>query len=158
MRHYFVNHQFAARIQKHYLWNYLRKPKDLGIRHVVAQLQKINSLLPYLPQSSNSKLPEDKLVEIDLWLIPVGWKCTIMCANFKPLKHFMEELVEYLKGVKCSETKNPTEINNRNNNNSSGLKKTKKASVSMMRTKSPKMSWTTMQAPKKAASIASSAR
>eukprot|EP00957_Ditylum_brightwellii_P019019 1431985-Ditylum_brightwellii.AAC.1 len=38
----------------------------------------------------------------------------------------MEELVEYLKGVKCSETKNPLERNNWNNNNSSGLKKTKK--------------------------------
>eukprot|EP00957_Ditylum_brightwellii_P088672 6753456-Ditylum_brightwellii.AAC.1 len=38
----------------------------------------------------------------------------------------MEELVEYLKGVKCSETKNPPERNNQNNNNSSVLKKTKK--------------------------------
>eukprot|EP00957_Ditylum_brightwellii_P086512 6582357-Ditylum_brightwellii.AAC.1 len=39
----------------------------------------------------------------------------------------MEELVEYLKGVKCLETKNPLERNNNwNNNNSFGLKKTKK--------------------------------
>eukprot|EP00957_Ditylum_brightwellii_P092587 7050311-Ditylum_brightwellii.AAC.1 len=38
----------------------------------------------------------------------------------------MEELVEYLKGVECSEIKNPLEKNSRNNNNSSGLKKTKK--------------------------------
>eukprot|EP00957_Ditylum_brightwellii_P081321 6185993-Ditylum_brightwellii.AAC.1 len=48
------------------------------------------------------------------------------CANFKPLKHSMEELVEYLKGDKHLETKNPLERNNQNNNNSSGLKKTKK--------------------------------
>eukprot|EP00957_Ditylum_brightwellii_P174994 13323532-Ditylum_brightwellii.AAC.1 len=47
------------------------------------------------------------------------------CANFKPLKHFMEELVEYLEGVEHSETENPPERNNQNNN-SSGLKKTKK--------------------------------
>eukprot|EP00957_Ditylum_brightwellii_P128112 9771556-Ditylum_brightwellii.AAC.1 len=38
MHFYFVNHQFAARTQKHYLWNYLQKLKDLGIWHVVAQL------------------------------------------------------------------------------------------------------------------------
>ena len=38
MCYYFVNHQFAARTQKHYLWNYLQKPKDLGIWHVVAWL------------------------------------------------------------------------------------------------------------------------
>ena len=50
----------------------------------------------------------------------------MMCANFKPLEHSMEELVEYLKGVKHSEIKNPPEKNNQNNNNSSGLKKTKK--------------------------------
>eukprot|EP00957_Ditylum_brightwellii_P073746 5604673-Ditylum_brightwellii.AAC.1 len=39
---------------------------DLGIRHVVAQLREINSMLPYFPQPSISKLPEDKLVEIVL--------------------------------------------------------------------------------------------
>eukprot|EP00957_Ditylum_brightwellii_P206101 15346816-Ditylum_brightwellii.AAC.1 len=38
----------------------------------------------------------------------------------------MEELVEYLEGVKCLKTKNPPERNNWNNNKSSGLKKTKK--------------------------------
>eukprot|EP00957_Ditylum_brightwellii_P021902 1651763-Ditylum_brightwellii.AAC.1 len=46
------------------------------------------------------------------------------CANFEPLKHPMEELVECLKGVECSETENPPERNNWNNN-SFGLKKTK---------------------------------
>eukprot|EP00957_Ditylum_brightwellii_P170473 12976190-Ditylum_brightwellii.AAC.1 len=78
------------------------------------------------PQPLNSKLPEDELVEIVLQLIPAGWKRTMMCANFKPLKNSMEELVEYLKGVKHLETKNHLERNNRNNNNSSSLKKTKK--------------------------------
>eukprot|EP00957_Ditylum_brightwellii_P114399 8721899-Ditylum_brightwellii.AAC.1 len=100
--------------------------KDLGIWHVVAQLCEINSMLPYFSQPSNSKLPEDELVEIDLQLIPAGWKRTMTWANFKPLKHSMEELVEYLAGVECSEIKNPPEKNNRNNNKSSGLKKTKK--------------------------------
>eukprot|EP00957_Ditylum_brightwellii_P049362 3744970-Ditylum_brightwellii.AAC.1 len=38
IRYYFVNPQYAARTQKHYLQNYLQKPKDLGIRHVVARL------------------------------------------------------------------------------------------------------------------------
>eukprot|EP00957_Ditylum_brightwellii_P062159 4717404-Ditylum_brightwellii.AAC.1 len=38
----------------------------------------------------------------------------------------MEELVEYLKGVKCLEIKNLLEKNNQNNNNSSDPKKTKK--------------------------------
>eukprot|EP00957_Ditylum_brightwellii_P064390 4887247-Ditylum_brightwellii.AAC.1 len=58
---------------------------------------------------------------------PAGWKCTMTCANFKPLKSSVEELVECLKGVEHSETKNPLERNNWNNNNSSaGLKKTKK--------------------------------
>eukprot|EP00957_Ditylum_brightwellii_P136725 10426515-Ditylum_brightwellii.AAC.1 len=37
----------------------------------------------------------------------------------------MEEIVEYLKGVECSENKNPPKRNNWNNN-SSGPKKTKK--------------------------------
>eukprot|EP00957_Ditylum_brightwellii_P178845 13622470-Ditylum_brightwellii.AAC.1 len=63
----------------------------------------------------------------------------MICANFKPLEYYMEEFVEYLEGVKCSETKNPPKRNNQNNN-SSGLKKTKKAIVSVMRTKSPKKS------------------
>eukprot|EP00957_Ditylum_brightwellii_P137438 10478377-Ditylum_brightwellii.AAC.1 len=122
MQYYFVSHQFAARTQRYYL----QKPKDLGIWHMVAWLQEINSMLPYFSQPSNSKLPEDNLVEIVLQLIPVGWKRTMTCANFKPLEHSMEELVEYLEGVKCSEIKNPPEKNNQNNNNSYGLKKTKK--------------------------------
>ena len=33
------------------------------------------------------------------------------CANFKPLEATMEELVEYLEGVKRSETENPPERN-----------------------------------------------
>eukprot|EP00957_Ditylum_brightwellii_P100159 7632895-Ditylum_brightwellii.AAC.1 len=70
----------------------------------------------------------------------------------------MEELVEYLKGVEHLETKNPLERNNWNSNNSSGLKKTKRASVSVTRKKSPKTSQTTMQAPRKVANHASSAR
>ena len=126
MRYYFVNHQFAARTQKHYLRNYLQKPKDLGIQHVVAWLQEINSMLPYFPQPLSSKLLEDELMEIVLWPIPAGWKCMMMCANFKPLEHSMEELVEYLKGVKRLKIKNSPEKNSWNNNNSSGLKKTKK--------------------------------
>eukprot|EP00957_Ditylum_brightwellii_P161876 12324645-Ditylum_brightwellii.AAC.1 len=89
--------QYTVRIQKHYLQNYLRKPKEFGIWHVVAQLQEIN----------------------------MGWKHTMRCTNFKPLKYSMEELVEYLEGVERLETKNPPEINNPNNT-SSGLKKTKK--------------------------------
>eukprot|EP00957_Ditylum_brightwellii_P084945 6459468-Ditylum_brightwellii.AAC.1 len=63
MRYCFVNHQFVARTQKHYIWNYLQKQKDLGIWHVVAWLGEINSMLPYFPQPSNSKLLEDKLIE-----------------------------------------------------------------------------------------------
>eukprot|EP00957_Ditylum_brightwellii_P191821 14603034-Ditylum_brightwellii.AAC.1 len=89
-------------------------------QHVVAQLREINSMLPYFPQPLNSELPENKLVEIVLQLIPAGWKRKMTCTNFKPCKHSMEELVEYFKGVKCSETENPPERNNNwNNNNSS---------------------------------------
>eukprot|EP00957_Ditylum_brightwellii_P009819 740755-Ditylum_brightwellii.AAC.1 len=33
------------------------------------------------------------------------------CANFKPLEATMEELVEYLEGVECSETENPPKRN-----------------------------------------------
>eukprot|EP00957_Ditylum_brightwellii_P158426 12058381-Ditylum_brightwellii.AAC.1 len=66
MCYYIVNHQFAARTQKHYLQNYLQKPKDLEIWHMVAWLQEINSMLPYFPQPSNSKFLGGKLVEIVL--------------------------------------------------------------------------------------------
>eukprot|EP00957_Ditylum_brightwellii_P165719 12616249-Ditylum_brightwellii.AAC.1 len=69
----------------------------------------------------------------------------------------MEELVDYLKQVEHSESKNPQERNNWNNNNSSGLKKTKRASVSVTRTKSPKVSQTTTRALRRAANSASSA-
>eukprot|EP00957_Ditylum_brightwellii_P140927 10734721-Ditylum_brightwellii.AAC.1 len=94
---------------------------------MVAQLREINSMLLYFSQPLNAKLPEDELVEIFLQLIPAGWKRTMTCANFKPLKHSMEELVENLKEVKHLETKNPPEWNySWNNNNSSGRKKTKK--------------------------------
>eukprot|EP00957_Ditylum_brightwellii_P129226 9855999-Ditylum_brightwellii.AAC.1 len=61
----------------------------------------------------------------------------------------MEELVEYLKGVNCPEIENPLEKNSRNNNNSSGLEKT--------RMKSHKTPQTTAQASRKAANTASSA-
>eukprot|EP00957_Ditylum_brightwellii_P163019 12413572-Ditylum_brightwellii.AAC.1 len=83
-------------------------------------------MLLYFPQPLNSKLSEDELVESVLQLIPSGWKHTMTCANLKPLKDSMEELVEYLEGVKCSEIENPPKRNNQNNNNFSGLKKTKK--------------------------------
>eukprot|EP00957_Ditylum_brightwellii_P123871 9442699-Ditylum_brightwellii.AAC.1 len=125
MRYYFVNHQYAARTQKHYLRNYLQKPKELGIWHVVARLQEIKSMLPYFLPPSNSKFLEDKLVKIILCLIPAGWKHMMMCANFKPLEASMEELVEYLEEVERSEIKNPPDRNPRKNN-SNGPKQTKK--------------------------------
>eukprot|EP00957_Ditylum_brightwellii_P034351 2606290-Ditylum_brightwellii.AAC.1 len=36
MCYYFVSHQYEARTQKQSLRNYLCKPKELGIQHVVA--------------------------------------------------------------------------------------------------------------------------
>eukprot|EP00957_Ditylum_brightwellii_P192751 14676659-Ditylum_brightwellii.AAC.1 len=68
-------------------------------------------MLPHFPQPLNSKLLEDELVEIILRLIPAGWKRMMTCANLKLLKATMEELVEYLEGVKRSETENPPERN-----------------------------------------------
>eukprot|EP00957_Ditylum_brightwellii_P095881 7305477-Ditylum_brightwellii.AAC.1 len=82
-------------------------------------------MLPYFPLPTNSKQPEDELIEIVIQLILAGWNHTMMGANFKSLEPSMEELVEYLKGVECLETKNPPKRNNWNNN-SSGLKKAKK--------------------------------
>lgn len=79
---------------------------------MVAQLKEINSMLSYFPKPLNSKLHKDKLIEIFLQIVLVGWKHTMTCANFKPLKYSMEELVEYLKGVECLEAKNPLERNN----------------------------------------------
>eukprot|EP00957_Ditylum_brightwellii_P204470 15339411-Ditylum_brightwellii.AAC.1 len=49
----------------------------------------------------------------------------MMCANFKPLEASMEELGEYLKGVECSEIKNPPDSNPRKKN-SDGPKQTEK--------------------------------
>eukprot|EP00957_Ditylum_brightwellii_P089582 6823152-Ditylum_brightwellii.AAC.1 len=83
-------------------------------------------MLLYVTLPLDSKLPEDKPLKIVLQLIPAGWKCTMICANFKPLEHSMEELVEYLKGVEYSENKNPPKRSNWNIN-SSGLKKAKKS-------------------------------
>eukprot|EP00957_Ditylum_brightwellii_P197616 15055155-Ditylum_brightwellii.AAC.1 len=52
--------------------------------------------------------------------------CKLKATGRQPLKHSMEELVKYLKGVKCSETKNPPKRNNWSNK-STGLKKTEKS-------------------------------
>eukprot|EP00957_Ditylum_brightwellii_P003421 259356-Ditylum_brightwellii.AAC.2 len=49
----------------------------------------------------------------------------MICANFKPLKHYLKELLAHLEGVEWLENKNPPKRNNQNNN-SSGPKKTKK--------------------------------
>eukprot|EP00957_Ditylum_brightwellii_P124233 9469664-Ditylum_brightwellii.AAC.1 len=114
-------------------------------------------MLPYFLQPLNSKLLEDKLEEIVLQLIPVGWKHMMTCANFKPLKHSMEELVEYLKGVKCSITKNPPERHNQNNS-SSGLKKTKKGKCKCDTDKKSQDITNNSTSYKRAADHASSAR
>eukprot|EP00957_Ditylum_brightwellii_P110737 8445196-Ditylum_brightwellii.AAC.1 len=79
------------------------------------------------------------------------------CANFKPLEHSMEELVEYLKRAKFLETENPPKRNNQNNN-LSGLKKTKKSKYKHGKDKNPKTSLKTLQAITRAASCTSSAR
>eukprot|EP00957_Ditylum_brightwellii_P169342 12889272-Ditylum_brightwellii.AAC.1 len=50
----------------------------------------------------------------------------------------MEELVEYLKGVKYLETKNLLERYNQNNSNFSGLKKTKEGKQKSDEDKKPK--------------------
>eukprot|EP00957_Ditylum_brightwellii_P127167 9696259-Ditylum_brightwellii.AAC.1 len=69
----------------------------------------------------------------------------------------MEELVEYLKKVEHSETKNPPERNDWNNS-SSGLKKTKKSKRKCDKDKSPKTMGTALQAIRRATNHTSSAR
>eukprot|EP00957_Ditylum_brightwellii_P042769 3238642-Ditylum_brightwellii.AAC.1 len=59
------------------------------------------------------------------------------CANFKPLKYSMEELVEYLKEVEYLKTKNPPK-RNKPSNIFSGPKKTKKGKRKCNKGKSPK--------------------
>eukprot|EP00957_Ditylum_brightwellii_P093898 7150560-Ditylum_brightwellii.AAC.1 len=70
MHYHFTNHQFTPQTQNHYLPNYLWKPKDLGICHVVAHLQKTNCMFPYFLVPSNSKLLEGNMVESVLQIIP----------------------------------------------------------------------------------------
>ena len=64
----------ALEMQCRALRRYVRKPVDMTIMHLVAQLTELNEQLPHYPDSDDSKkLGEDVIKEIVEFAIPREW-------------------------------------------------------------------------------------
>eukprot|EP00957_Ditylum_brightwellii_P157172 11962175-Ditylum_brightwellii.AAC.2 len=63
----------AARLQKDYLCNHIKKPNKLPIKNTAARLREINGMLSRFPVPNNDPMAEDELCNILYCMVKHNW-------------------------------------------------------------------------------------
>ena len=89
--------KFAARKQKAYIRNRLKKPSGLPMKKVAARLKVLNSYLKRFPKPENTSLSAGEMIDVVIGMIPSAW-CKIMAqARIEPREMEFEKLITHLE-------------------------------------------------------------
>eukprot|EP00957_Ditylum_brightwellii_P135872 10363865-Ditylum_brightwellii.AAC.1 len=66
--------QNAARLQKDYLCNHIKKSNKLPVKNAAARLREINGMLPRFPAPNNDPMAEGKLCNILYCMVKHNWR------------------------------------------------------------------------------------
>ena len=74
----------------------MRKPADMPIKDFMSRLTEINSYLEFFPPfEANQPLPQDELVDIGEFAIPMSWQKQMVLQGFEPSEHDTSDLVDF---------------------------------------------------------------
>ena len=77
---------------------FLKKPADWDIKKYAARVVEINEYLPQFPPKiigrNSEKLPDNKLLELLKFGIPLKWRNQLHLQNFNVQEHTIKEFTE----------------------------------------------------------------
>ena len=89
----------AYTLQKRYLKQCIKKPRDMKIRALVGRVQELNNYLPSFPAPSPDvapeKLPEDEIKEILYNALPATWQIAMTAQGFDYPNETIQRLMEF---------------------------------------------------------------
>lgn len=135
-----ITHVFPHRallMQKRYMRRFLRKPQDTKIREFMARLVEINAYLDEFPPFEvGQSLPNDEIMEIAEYAVPVTWQRTMVIQGYDPMAHgqtvtFVEfcERIEFTEGDSGNTTNNGSKTKTDSKNGHIGGKSHAKSSA-----------------------------
>ena len=82
--------------QKRAMRRFMCKPADMPIKDFMSRLTEINSYLEFFPPfEANQPLPQDELVDIGEFAIPMSWQKQMVLQGFEPLERDTSDLVDF---------------------------------------------------------------
>lgn len=98
----------AILLQKRYMRRFLRKPAGHTTREFAARLQEINGYLPKFPRVVEGedpvKLPDDEVLDILEFGVPVSWQKAMLLQDFDPLRHDVKAFVAFCERLEQVES------------------------------------------------------
>jgi hypothetical protein len=97
--------QRALRIQKRYMRRYMRKPREMKMRHFRSRVVEMNNYLARFPAKFNEsqKLDDEELMDLLEFAIPNGWQREMVLQGFDASKASIQELVEFCERLEFYE-------------------------------------------------------
>ena len=84
----------ALEMQKEWMQRSMRKPFDLSARRTAAAIVRINNALPLFPAGTlNDKFPEEKIVALLEFSLPISWRNKFNLDNYVPTKDNLARLI-----------------------------------------------------------------
>jgi len=102
-----TDHVFPARAlqtQKRYMRRMMVKPRTTSIRKYAARLAEINGHLnDFPPHNANQAIPEDELLEILEFAIPVSWQHQMTRHGIDPAQQTISQFVQFCERLESTE-------------------------------------------------------
>ena len=94
----------ALLYQKRYMRRFMRKPKEMSTRLYVARVNELNEYLKRFPPFANAQeIPQDEMMDIFEYSIPVSWQKQAIMQGFDVVSHTPSEFVEFCERLETVE-------------------------------------------------------
>ena len=122
--------QKALQDQKRWMRRFLKKPRDMPVRDYIARVIEINDYLIEFPPTvvggDSTKLPDDELLDLLEFGIPIKWQRQMQVQNFEPTAGTLREFQDFCERLESALDEYPNGEKDETSKKPSGQEKGKK--------------------------------
>ena len=105
--------QKALQDQKRWMRRFLKKPREMPVREYIARVIEINDYLEEFPPTTvggdATKLPEDELLDLLEFGIPIKWQRQMQVQNFVPTAGTLREFQDFCERLEAALEETPAD-------------------------------------------------
>ena len=98
--------QKALQDQKRWMRRFLKKPREMQVRDYIARVIEINDYLEEFPPTTvngnATKLPDDELLDLLEFRIPIKWQRQMQVQNFVPTAGTLREFQDFCERLEAA--------------------------------------------------------